>query len=165
MRKLSAAVASFIFVGFCVFAGAAEKQEDYFVSKAYGIKIKVPVDKSSKAQTLETIATFQLPVADAFSGTVSITRQEYTGPLKTYDDISLSELKKDKAKLLKHELKENMAVYEYLDKAEGRDVHYFIKVLKSANYIYIAVAVSLESRWEKEKNELVKSIDSFTLIQ
>jgi len=165
MLKLSAAVVSFVFAGFSVFAGAADKAEDYFVSKAYGIKIKVPVDKSSKAQNLETIATFQLPAVDSFSGTVSITRQEYTGPLKNYDDVSLSEFKKDKTKLLKHELKENMAVYEYIEKTGDRNIHYYIRVLKSANYIYIAVAVSLESRWEKEKNELVKSIDSFTLIQ
>ena len=138
----------------------AAEQNNTFASKDLGISIEVPISKESET-TVYQVAMFFLPASDGFAANVNIQRQKYSESIEAYDKLSASQFKELKLTVLNHELKGNEILYEYKGEMQAKTLHGYARSIKHGEYVYLATATCLDSYWEKQKGELMKSIDSF----
>lgn len=143
-------------------AAFAAGQRNTFVSQDLGISIQVPASKKSEAPTHQ-VAIFFLPPADGFSANVNIQKQKYSDSIEAYDRLSSSQFKHLKWTVLDRKLKPVEAVYEYKGEFEGRTLHWYARAIKHGEYVYLVTATCLDSKWQEEKTELLKSVDSFRI--
>lgn len=65
--------------------------------------------------------------------------------------------------VLKRTVSKDAIVYEYKGGFQGRELHWYAKAIKKGDAVFLATAVALDSSWEKQKAELIKSVDSLKL--
>lgn len=142
--------------------GAEEKAQ--FVSKEHGITMAPPEAKDSGAQVYQ-IALFYLPAEDGFAANVNVQKQPYADTMEAYDKLSVSQFEALKITVLKRTLGKDEILYEYKGTLQGAEMHFYSRAIKKGNAIILTTATALEASWEKQKAELVKSVDSVQVAQ
>ncbi|MBN1555888.1 MAG: hypothetical protein JXA11_14185 [Phycisphaerae bacterium] len=140
------------------------RERDLLVSREYGISISPPVAKEITSYPY-TMAVFFLPYSDGFSATVNVQKQVFAKSLEEYDQISRKQFRQFNATVLQHKGEEKEILYEWKALMEDRNMHYYSRVVKQGNFIYLITATGLESRWNQQKAELMKSVDSFQVME
>jgi hypothetical protein len=159
MRK---AIAISILVVAVASASLAGEQKNVFVSEDLGISIEVPISKESEA-SVQQVAMFFLPSSDGFTANVNIQKQRYSESMEAYDKLSTNQFTNFNWTVLNRRLKNDEVVYEYKGDMQGKTLHWYARAIRRAQYIYLVTATCLDSRWQKQKIELMKSIDSFKI--
>lgn len=139
--------------------------EEKFTSETLGIYINPPATKAGLECPVYPIATFYLPGKFGFSANVTIMKQRYNQSMDNYDKLSLSQFKSLNAKVLMHKLKDDEALYEYLMEQSGKKLHFYVRAVKQGKNVYCITATALNSNWEEQKAELIKSVNSFEVRQ
>jgi len=156
-RVLTAIILAFGAVG----ALSAENPKNEYQSDSLGVSMSVPFINSDAP--FYQIAMFFLPPSDGFAANVNIQRQKYTESIESYNKLSMKQMDAMLLTVVKREIKDNEVIYEYMGKMKGKKFHWYVRALKRGNYIYLATATALETHWEEQKAELMKSVDSFKL--
>ncbi len=159
MRK---AVAISILVVAVASTSLAGEQKNTFVSEDLGISIEVPISKESEALTHQ-VAMFFLPASDGFAANVNIQKQKYSESIEAYDKLSVNQFTNLNWIVLNRKPKNDEVVYEYKGNMQSRPLHWYARVIKHGQYVYLVTATCLDSNWQKQKTELMKSIDSFKI--
>jgi hypothetical protein len=154
-------VLNMIIVGFIIMSCSyAEKTKNIFLSEDLGISMDVPVARVTKAPIYQ-IAMFFLPPVDGFAANINIQKHVFGSSIDAYVKLSISQLEQLGIKILDKKISENEATLEYKGRAQGKDLHWYAKAVKGEQSIYLVTATGLEKNWLTQKDELLKSVDSF----
>lgn len=159
MRKVAAISILILAVASASLAG---EQRNTFVSQDLGISMELPRSKGSEASSHQ-VAIFFLPDSDGFAASVNIQKQKYSESIAAYDKLSSSQFKALKWTVLDRKLKTGEILYEYKGDLEGRTLHWYARAIKHGQYVYVVTGTCLDSRWQEQKTELMKSVDSFKI--
>jgi hypothetical protein len=144
-------------------AGAlAAEKKSLFVSHDHKISIEPPA--SPGAGNLQ-VAMFFLPASDQFAANVNVQKQSFPGPIDEYMRLSKEQFKLMGISLLKSSVKGDEAVFEYEGEMQGRPLHWLARAIKSGDSVYLVTATGLKSRWNQQKQELAKSVNSFKVYK
>jgi hypothetical protein len=156
--------AAFLAVSALGAASAGEPRNEY-VSDTAGVYIAAPAARTD-APFYQIVSMF-LPPSDGFAANVIIQRHKSKLSIKEFFKQTTDSFENTGLTIIKSELKDNAVTYEYKGavngKGGGRTFHFYAKAIKKGEYLFLATAVALESHWEEQKGELMKSVDSFTL--
>jgi len=159
MRTIAIAV-----VLLTVTAGASSaKPRNIFVSDDLGISMEVPFSRSDSPEN-QQIAVFCLPMKDGFAANVNLQKQAYSDSLAAFDKLSVSQFKQFKVTILKRDLKANEVRYEYSGDMQGRTMHWYARAVKTGDTVFLITATGLDNQWQKQKQALMASVDSFKLL-
>jgi len=164
MRKIASMATVILAVAIIssVIAGDAEKNKNRLVSQ-YGFSIDFPLAGEATTPSY-LMAQFFLPADNNFSPNVNIIRQKYDKSLEAYDKLSMNQFKQQlKAEVLTREIKGGRITYEYKGEMLSKKFHWYARAFKQNEEFYLVTATALESQWEKYKDKLVKSVNSFKL--
>ena len=144
------------------FSSIAQEKKNIFISEDLGITMDVPVSKESK-NTITEIARFYLPATEGFAANVDIQKQKYNKSIQDYEKLSDKQIKALNLTIIRRKITGNESLRELRGKAQGKVLHWYGRAIKRENYVYLVLAVSLESQWEKQKAKLMKSVNSFKI--
>lgn len=149
-----------------VVAGSAAAEEPAsYVNPTVGFRITPPMAKLT-GQTPVTLATFFLPVRDAFTPNVNVQAQPFREKFAKYMETSREQFKQHGLTVLKAQqvqLKGRPGViFEYTGKVRDRELHWYaVAFQKNGDQIILITATALHSHWDDVKKELVSSVNSF----
>ena len=146
-------VISLIFTSFCI------GQENIIIADGKSYAITPPAENISNG----AIAMYFLQPKNEFAGNVNIMIQSWDGTVKEYIDLTMGQLKSANLKLVKGDISEVEWKFEYKGKAQGRDLHWYARAVKSNNKILLITATGLETDWEDQRVKFVESVNSFKL--
>jgi len=106
---------------------------------------------------------YYLPLQDKFASNVSLVSQEYVGSLEVYDQITRAQFEHFSFEVLRAEIRNGEIVYEYRGELKGRQMHWYQRVLKRGDTIYLVTATFPQSRADTDGTLLRASVDSFRL--
>ncbi len=138
--------------------------QNFYESKEPGFRLEVPVAAEFETESYQ-MAMFLLPASDSFTANVNVMRQKFDKSIGDYDELSTRQFEAMKLEQIRRELKGNAVTYEYKGEMQGRELHFYSKAVKNGVYIDLATATALEGAWEKQKAQLVRSVDSFAHIK
>lgn len=139
----------------------AKNHEDIFVAKSLGFSIQSPVLVPSSSESYQ-VAIFNLPAEKGFSGNVNVQCQEYAYSLDAYDQLSRDQFAQLGFTIIGREKRKGEYVYEYSGQMQGLELHWYVRAVAAPRYIYLITATALEKSWPKQKNALIKSVESFS---
>ncbi len=142
-------------------AHAAEPR-NRFVSEELGLSIEVPVATATES-AVYWIATFFLPPSDRFAANISIQRQRFDGSLAAFDELSLNQFKQAGFVVVARKVTDEEIRYEYKGASAGKALHWYVKIVKRGNHVYLAAATCLETHWKEQKTQLIRSVESFVV--
>jgi hypothetical protein len=107
---------------------------------------------------------FYLTITEKMAPDVSVRFQTFNGGLDDYLAITRSQLKEHGMKMLLHKkLDRSTAVMEYTDTVQGHAMHFYLRVVKQKNRIYLVTATTPQSQWPRVGKKLKACVDSFRL--
>ncbi len=133
-----------------------------YVAGDLGISIEVPVSTDAQGDSYQ-VAAFLLPPSDGFSANVNVQKQRFGDSLEAYDKLSTAQFREFKFAVVKTARKGNQVTWEYMGDLQGRKLHWYARAIKSGDYVYLATGTVLESRWDKQKAAIIRSVESFTV--
>jgi hypothetical protein len=138
-----------------------DKKVDKFVSKQYGFSMKVPARKEQTKAASIKIASFYLPAVNGVSANVTVMRQVYEQNLKNYEKLSNIQLTNMGAKIIGKKSSEDTLTYEYTAQLQGQELHFYQRVIKRGDLVFLATGVSAEAQWKANEKAIKESVDSF----
>ncbi|MBD3404496.1 hypothetical protein GF420_16520 [candidate division GN15 bacterium] len=105
-----------------------------------------------------------LPPRGGFAANVNVQTQYYAGNMNSYIDQSVQEIERMGWTIDTVINTGSSATIEYHGKSGGRDLYWYARVLSQGKTFYLVTATGLASRWEQDKDQLIESVDSFSLI-
>jgi hypothetical protein len=109
------------------------------------------------------VVTMMMPPTNGFSSNVYVMVQTFANSINEYDTITQNQIKSMKFRMIDSKISENEIIYEYKGKSGQLDLHWYARVVIIKDKIYLITATSLDSNWETNKSELMKSVQSFKM--
>ncbi|MEW4488992.1 hypothetical protein AB1L42_12975 [Thalassoglobus sp. JC818] len=106
-----------------------------------------------------------LAASEGFAPNVNVQIQPYPGTMQEYSDLSKGQFEQLNFQVLKENVNENMALWEYTGTTQSKTLHWYTAAHKRDNKVYLVTATALESQWERAGEKLKKCVDSFRLDQ
>jgi len=138
-------------------------QDSVYISKELNFKITPP--KIDKKAVNTSVAMFYLPQEKGFSPNISIIVQDFKESMAEYDKMNKEEIANMKWTILKSEISEDQATYEYTGLNSGVKIRCYTRACKVGNSIYLITATALEEQWEETSSALITSVKSFQLTK
>lgn len=104
-----------------------------------------------------------LPAADGFAANVNLQIQPFEGSMDEYIELSNEQFEQLDFAVVDMSRGDNEVIYEYRGRLQNTDLHWYSRVIKQGNYYYVVTATALESRWDTERDQLIDSVNSFSL--
>lgn len=140
---------------------SATCDESRYSSKEFNFSLTPPATVPTGGAV--TVAAFFMPAFNAFAPNVIVMVQPWKGTMEGYCDMSSKEIEKMKATILRQEMTDDSAHYEYSGIIQGKHTHVYTRVDKVGDMIYLTSATDLEEHWAKTSVALIASVKSFTL--
>lgn len=159
-------IATIVCIGlfFTTEAHAAEPK-NIFVSTDHGISIETPFSPNETEIPSQQIAFFFLPQSEGFAANVDIEKKKFSDSIIAFDQLFVRNLQQFGLTIVKHTLDGEYLIYEYKGDMYDKHLHWYVKAIKSGEYVYIATAAGLNKQWDQQKTTLIKSVDSFVVKQ
>ena len=124
-----------------------------------GFSIDILDAKSSDAGSQRLM--MMLPASNGFAANVNVQIQPYPGSLKDYKKFSEAQFTQMGLKTLSILEKESEIYWEYSGNIQGKDLHFYAKVIKVDHLFYLATGTDLESNWPKTSKNIKSVVNSF----
>ena len=151
-------------LGVAVAASVSAKEKAPLVFPDMGYSIQPLEQQPAKPQVMQHLFMF-VPGEHGFAGNVGVQLQPYPGTLKAYAELSKKQFEQMKVKVLRSEVKDTHALFEYqMKNAQGAEMHVYSKAYQRESTVYLVSGTTLESSWEKQGAAIKNSVDSFSLL-
>ena len=137
-------------------------EEPFYENASYGFSLAPPLAEESKAGV---VAMFFLPPKNGFAANVNALVQDYQGTLEKYDEITQKQFKDMGLRVIETKIGDKSIIYEYAGKKNKMNLHFYAKIWKKGDKMYLITATGLEMDWEEQKDALVKSVNSFKFTE
>lgn len=137
-------------------------EEPFYENASYGFSLAPPLTEEAKAGV---VAMFFLPPKNGFGANVNVMVQDYQGTLAEYDTLSQKQFKDIGFRVIESKIGDKSIFYEYAGKQNKMDLHFYVKVWKKADKMYLITATGLEMDWEEQKDALMNSVKSFKFTE
>ena len=124
-----------------------------------GFSIDVLDAKANSAGSQRLI--MMLPASNGFSANVNVQIQPYPGSLKDYKKLSEAQFTQMGLKTISISENENKVYWEYSGNVQGKNLHFYAKIIKVDNLFYLATGTDLESNWPKTSKNIRSVVNSF----
>lgn len=103
-----------------------------------------------------------LPATDGLAPNINVQIQPYEGTFDDYTALSLQQFKAEGFKVLQNKTEgKTSALFEYTGEMKGRSLHWYTRVEKHEDKVYLVTATSTEEQWKKVSTQLKTCVDSF----
>ena len=143
----------------CACASGADNMATY---KQYGFSIRLPVDKEV---SYGLIVNAFLPPKNGFSSNVNVMLQDFSGKLEDYDALTQGQFKQAKLNVIVSKNTGTFIEYEYSGNQNGVDLHWYSRAYKGPKGVFLITGTTLESEWKSQKDLVIKSVTSFSLLK
>ena len=133
---------------------------DRYVSA--GDKLVIDIFKRNSASS-GIIGQFYFEEYNGFAANITLVKRVYTRGLKTFATNLRARLEKSNYKIELGEIADQRCLFEYTGEVNYKLYHYFVIAQKRNNFLYLITATTLHKNWNSRKEQVLKSLDSFTL--
>lgn len=124
-----------------------------FYSSSHGFEITPPPASYT--------TSFTLAPNNGFAANVNVQVQTYPGSLKEYDDLSSGQFASLGWTVTAKTLDEKELRYDYNGMMNGNHLRWHCRAIKDQNKVYLITATDLLANWDKNKDVLLHSVNSF----
>lgn len=104
-----------------------------------------------------------MPASDGFAANVNLQIQPYEGSLEEYEALSVAQFEQLDLEVVQTERRDDELMFEYQGSMQGTEMHWYARVIKKGDLFYVVTATALAERWSAERDELTRSVQSFSL--
>ena len=115
---------------------------------------------SDSSTSPHQVVMLTLPPENGFTSNVAVIIQTYDGTLEQYKALTMEQFKSNDITLVNTHLTKTYLIIEYTGFTQGKSLHWYAKAMKKNGSIYLATGSSLGALWAKDKDKLIKSVNS-----
>ena len=112
----------------------------------------------------QAIVIFYFPVSEKSAPNVSVIKQTYADSTSRYKDLSETQLKEQKAEIISSKIVDGKYYIEYIWVVNGIKLHFYSKAILKNGKAVLATATATPGQWRKFRNELIKTVESLSLL-
>lgn len=141
-------------------ASAAERP-DRLVFKEAGFAIRPLAENPGEGGT--RVLIMAMTPKNGFASNVNVHVQPYADSLEDYIKLSKKQFTQSGLKVIKESKPtKNSVIFEYTGSMQGKDLHYYARVIHAKGRVFLATATALESSWLADSEELRSCVDSLS---
>ena len=156
MRNVFLTLIAFVFVP-SVLMAQDDEQRLYFPMVGYSI---APLQDEVGETPYQSIIMF-LNASDGFAPNVNIQVQPFEDPFKDYVALSKEQFKQLNFSVIKEEMKEDSATWEYAGTVGPNQLHFYVVAKMKDGKVFLATASAKESQWKTVSEKMKACVDSF----
>ena len=120
---------------------------------------------SDSSTSPHQVVMLTLPPEHGFSSNVAVMIQAYEGTLAEYKALTQEQFKTHNISLVNEHLAETYLIIEYTGFMQDKSLHWYAKAMKKNGSIFLATGSTLGALWDKDKDKIIKSVNSLKLTK
>ncbi|MGX5913830.1 hypothetical protein ACR0ST_03765 [Aliidiomarina sp. Khilg15.8] len=104
-----------------------------------------------------------MPASNGFAANVNLQIQPYEGSLEEYEALSIAQFEQLELEVVQTDRSDGELMFEYRGDMQGTEMHWYARVIQHDGLFYVVTATALAERWDEERDELTRSVQSFSL--
>jgi hypothetical protein len=104
--------------------------------------------------------------SDGFAANVNVMIQPFQDTMDSYLAITKQQFDQLQATVVQeNKLDDHTVVIEYTATMQGRNLHFYSKMIQRPKHVYLVTATALDVHWQDQGQQLKDCVDSFALDQ